>query len=159
MIKLADFGYSLQETDTAIKLPVSMGWNAPEVTSSHPDMTLLQAQKADIFSLGLVALWLLQRTTHASDVQDTYMEGSESVQDRIAFAEQQRTRWHITSDRVRRHGAQTYEIVVLLEHIRHITSDDQSRQMESFFGAALAPRSEERANDCFELLEILHLPV
>ncbi|CAG9998450.1 unnamed protein product [Clonostachys byssicola] len=59
--KVADFGYSVPHLDSArsgLRLPKSRPWDAPEI-SSHPDFTLAEALKVDLFSYGMLCLWLL----------------------------------------------------------------------------------------------------
>lgn len=57
--RVADFGYSTRfcGEDGLINMPVSRPWNAPE---HHPrGFHALNARKMDIYSFGLVCLWLL----------------------------------------------------------------------------------------------------
>lgn len=64
--KVADFGYSTCTGINAatsscerIQLPWSPPWNAPEVHRDNCIFTLAEAKATDIFSLGMVCLWLL----------------------------------------------------------------------------------------------------
>ena len=58
---LTDFGYTgrakLGDLDTVIKIPKSTPWNAPE--HHHRGFSVQQAQATDLYSLGLLFLWLL----------------------------------------------------------------------------------------------------
>ena len=60
--KVADFGYSTlfaADSDTAdVTLPTSPPWKAPEVEWRNP-VTFAEAKSADMFSYGLICLWLL----------------------------------------------------------------------------------------------------
>jgi serine/threonine protein kinase len=58
--KVIDFGYSARYTDHSHQLMLvgSELWNAPE-HSNHGPWSLSQAIKADLFSLGMLFLWLL----------------------------------------------------------------------------------------------------
>jgi len=57
--KVADFGYSswFASDNDFVKLPYSEPWHAPEY--HHRAITALQAKKMDIYSFGMVCLWLL----------------------------------------------------------------------------------------------------
>ena len=59
MAKVIDFGYSsLFATDAdAIKMPDSGIWTAPE--RHHRDFTPGKARKMDVYSFGMLCLWLL----------------------------------------------------------------------------------------------------
>ena len=57
--KVHDFGYSTayKHEDDLVKLPKSEGWQAPEFVDHR--IKPAQARKMDVFSFGLVCLWLL----------------------------------------------------------------------------------------------------
>lgn len=61
--KVIDFGYSglsLERVeDSKFQLPISRPWNAPEVTEWSSAFILDDARKADIYSFGLICLWVL----------------------------------------------------------------------------------------------------
>ncbi len=61
--KLCDFGYSSLVTNekdvTSIDLPMSTPWNAPELVGSRFGLSIQEAKRTDIYSAGLVCLWLL----------------------------------------------------------------------------------------------------
>lgn len=59
--KVIDFGYSTRYADdeSAIGLPISLAWTAPEHTRLNQRWTPFEARKMDIFSLGMVCLWVL----------------------------------------------------------------------------------------------------
>lgn len=42
-----------------IKLPISVPWNAPEVDRLNRQWTPSEAKQADLFSLGMLCLWIL----------------------------------------------------------------------------------------------------
>ncbi len=155
LAKLADFGYSLQETEVAIKLPISSGWHAPEVTDLHPEMTLQQAQKADIFALGLIALWLLQHIECSSDDTDVLMQDSETATSRDTDITQRKLYWFRIYEQVLRHGPQTHVIISLLGRFAAHTTENQAHQLKRFFNLALELSSEARISDCSELMTIL----
>lgn len=59
--KLIDFGYSCftQSQDQKLSLPKSEPWNAPEYDSNEGRFSVQDAKKADLFSFGLMCLWIL----------------------------------------------------------------------------------------------------
>ncbi|KIV99995.1 uncharacterized protein PV09_08352 [Verruconis gallopava] len=63
MTKVVDFGYSglslLRSEDSKFQLPISRPWNAPELTECNSEFSLDGARKADIYSFGLLCLWIL----------------------------------------------------------------------------------------------------
>lgn len=63
--KVIDFGYSTRYADEKhlIRLPISRPWNAPEHTRLNRQWTPEEAKKADIFSAGLLFLWVLFDST------------------------------------------------------------------------------------------------
>lgn len=156
--KLADFGFSLHETDTAIKLPVSSGWSAPEIDSSYPDLTFEQAQKADVFSLGLLALWLLQHVTIPRDQDDVYMENSDCKHDQNIVIRQRKVSWTNTWKQVRKNGLRASEASQICERIACFITADQFHDLHMVLSIALAPSIGERTNDCLALLAMLEVP-
>jgi serine/threonine protein kinase len=69
--KVADFGYSSPYSDheLLINLPESYPWYAPEL-HEYPNFTPSQASTADIFSYGMLCLWL---------IFEKYLSGHESL--------------------------------------------------------------------------------
>ncbi|KAI0549990.1 hypothetical protein F4679DRAFT_544420 [Xylaria curta] len=69
--KVADFGYSSvdQGDEVPIYLPESYPWYAPEL-HEYPHFSLAQASTADVFSYGMLCLWL---------IFERYLSGIESV--------------------------------------------------------------------------------
>lgn len=75
--KVIDFGYSTRYADDnhRIRLPRSWPWNAPEHDRDAREWRPSDAKKTDIFSFGLLCLWLLfepyfSRVTSLSHVPD-----------------------------------------------------------------------------------------
>lgn len=54
--QVIDFGYSTLRTDRPITMPRSYGWTAPEW--HHRGFQYLDAEKMDVYSFGLLCLWL-----------------------------------------------------------------------------------------------------
>jgi serine/threonine protein kinase len=67
--RVTDFGYSSRFTndEDRLKLPISVPWNAPEVDRLNREWTPSQAKQADLFSFGMLCVWL---------VFETYFSGS-----------------------------------------------------------------------------------
>lgn len=65
--KVADFGYSIlsanQCDEEQIYLPKSKPWNAPEVDDQDATFSLTQAKMTDLYSFGILCLWLLFKDT------------------------------------------------------------------------------------------------
>ena len=59
--KVTDFGYSTIQTDSneSIIVGKSLPWNAPEHDRDEQSWTKDQAERLDVFSLGMLCLWLL----------------------------------------------------------------------------------------------------
>ena len=60
--QLSDFGYSTEyEDDSAITVPCSTPWNAPEVGYETNLLSPSEAIKTEIFSFGMLCAWVLFR--------------------------------------------------------------------------------------------------
>ncbi len=63
LAKVVDFGYSGLSPDrledSKFQLPISEPWNAPEVHEWSSKFILDDARKTDVFSFGLICLWIL----------------------------------------------------------------------------------------------------
>ncbi|KAI1198425.1 kinase-like protein [Nemania serpens] len=60
MAKVIDFSFSFWHSDDKTRIPVprSWPWYAPEC-DEYPDFTPIEARKTDVFSYGMLCLWLL----------------------------------------------------------------------------------------------------
>ena len=74
-IKVADFGYSTLTLDESGKviLPKSRPWNAPE--HHFGEFNVQEAKKTDVYSFGMLCLWLLFGN-RLSDVPQTTADGA-----------------------------------------------------------------------------------
>lgn len=62
VVKLADFGYSsslMPGFEFMINVPISIPWYAPELKEDKEGFTVEGAKKTDMFSLGLLAMFIL----------------------------------------------------------------------------------------------------
>ncbi|KAL8646584.1 MAG: hypothetical protein Q9226_006798 [Calogaya cf. arnoldii] len=79
--KLCDFGYSslfANENETfEIDLPLSTPWHAPELDRNRFGLSVLEAKRTDIYSAGLVCLWLLFGKGRAQPVENLWDESPE----------------------------------------------------------------------------------
>jgi serine/threonine protein kinase len=133
--RLGDFGYSTLGIETGICLPLSRGWNAPEVDDPRKEWTSSQARKADIFSLGLVCLWILTAT--GANASSTEADG---------------TIWSLSVQALVRTGELTGYIKKLLLE-QDITPEDQ-RGFVDFFLLALKIDPDERTDSISRLIEV-----
>jgi serine/threonine protein kinase len=157
--KLADFGFSLQETDIAIKLPVSKGWNAPEVTYAYPDMSFQQAQKADIYSCGLLALWLLAHVIRCGTHLASHPNGHSATPTRPLVGRDLQPAWYEIAADVHLHGPAASGVTKSLDEIANVTTPTCIKAMSAYFDSSLAVNPEERAQNCLQLLGVLQLPM
>ncbi|RTE78465.1 hypothetical protein BHE90_007067 [Fusarium euwallaceae] len=58
--KLSDFGFSVFASTKSLKLGGTTPWKAPEI-EARQEHTLLQAKRTDLFSFGMLCLWVLFR--------------------------------------------------------------------------------------------------
>ncbi|KAL8658443.1 MAG: hypothetical protein Q9202_007560 [Teloschistes flavicans] len=82
-VKVADFGYSTiyATDDDLIQIPRSLHWTAPEW--HHRGFSLEQAKKMDIYSLGLLVLWLLCYNNPDSEVPQDHFIMPESTESAV----------------------------------------------------------------------------
>lgn len=59
--KVIDFGYSTRYVNDKqrLDLPISEPWNAPEIDDNSSTWTTSEAEKTDLYSFGMLCLWLL----------------------------------------------------------------------------------------------------
>jgi len=91
--KVIDFGYSARYTDKEHQLELrgTLQWNAPEHDDHHALLwTLQQATKADLFSLGMLYLWLLFEpdlsglVSFLQDFKGVFLKSSSSVENPLS---------------------------------------------------------------------------
>ena len=81
-VKVADFGYSTLTVGGSGKvlLPKSSPWNAPE--HHFGEFTAQEAKKTDVYSFGMLCLWLLFGN-RLSDIPQTTEIGRASCRERV----------------------------------------------------------------------------
>ncbi|KAI4263837.1 MAG: hypothetical protein L6R42_001030 [Xanthoria sp. 1 TBL-2021] len=62
-----------------VDLPISTPWHAPELDDNQFGLSVLEAKRADIYSVGLVCLWLVVGKGTAKPVDNLCSGGYESV--------------------------------------------------------------------------------
>lgn len=81
--ELCDFGFStIHATGKLIQLPCSWPWTAPEY--HRRGFTLGDAKKTDIYSLGLVSLWMLNMYTSRNQSQTVPISDSRVFDDAVS---------------------------------------------------------------------------
>ena len=80
-VKVADFGYSTLIVDEPgkVSLPKSRPWNAPE--HHFGEFSVQEAKKTDVYSFGMLCLWLL----FGSRLSDTPQTGADGTAELISF--------------------------------------------------------------------------
>ncbi|KAH6846963.1 hypothetical protein B0I37DRAFT_134673 [Chaetomium sp. MPI-CAGE-AT-0009] len=135
IIKLNDFGCPTSGADTDIVLPKSPGWHAPEVEKPGMCFNASQAKKADVFSLGLIGLWLAESLLLQVQPKPTY------------------TSWVEKVNALRRIDSFTGHCGHVLSQAQGLRSDEAQR-LSQFFELSLAFAPDNRAG-AGELLKIL----
>ncbi|KAI1255339.1 hypothetical protein MGN70_003404 [Eutypa lata] len=133
--KLIDFGYSLRFSARRprLKLPISRPWNAPEHTRSAREWTFEQAVKTDIFSYGMLCLWVLFGRYFENLIQDKRdgRYGISTVKENIRQLSDQ-----------------------LLNDEPYLTVE-QRKSLRKFFASSLHEDPEQRESNMLKLLRVL----
>ena len=149
MPKLTDFGFSTSGAKENITLPVSHGWTAPEVViGSQKLWSFAQAKQADVFSLGLVCLWLLD------DLHLSLIQASESPAD--VFGQAHDSAWSRKVDVLSQSDGFTAYCRELLDRAEGL-SMAQIKMLDRFFQLSLCCSPSDRVSDVDQLLEALGL--
>jgi serine/threonine protein kinase len=127
--KVTDFGYSAQfrADDEMVILPFSKPWCAPE--HHHHAVTILQAKKMDVYSFGMICLWLLFYNFTGDRIRD-----------------------FVTDLKFAKPPAQiARELVLGLATL----SSQRQEDLVAFFKIALAIEPSSRSSDFGELLKLI----
>lgn len=136
--KVADFGFSTyfhEEQEDLIQVPKSVPWTAPEHHSNYH--TSQSAKAMDVYSFGMLCLWLLFTKEHSS-IENFSFEAEywQDKDDLLLF-------WKINK---------------LLDWAMRLVADDISigtemkRSLTSFFQSCLDPDPEKRNADWDHLI-------
>jgi serine/threonine protein kinase len=127
--KVADFGYStwFASDDELIKIPRSQYWVAPEW--HHQYFTTVNAMKMDMYSFGMLCLWLLFYNTQENTTCDFYN--------------------HLNSAETA--SVLAHELIMAMGGL-----DDQRRcNLSQLFDLTLADNPAERSSDFNQLISLL----
>lgn len=116
-----------------MKLPISRPWNAPEHTRSAREWTFEQAVKTDIFSYGMLCLWVLFGRYFENLIQDKRdgRYGISTVKENIRQLSDQ-----------------------LLNDEPYLTVE-QRKSLRKFFASSLHEDPEQRESNMLKLLRVL----
>jgi len=69
--RVTDFGYSSRYSNDNdhLTLPISLPWNAPEVDRPNREWTPSEAKQADLYSFGMLCLWLLFENCFSGEIK------------------------------------------------------------------------------------------
>ena len=144
--KLMDFGSSTPpEPDALVYLPRSAPWTAPERT--HRAVPTLSAKRMDVFSFGLLCLWLLVENQHSDD--SWLREMLQSVETHSAISSHSKEGGH-----VQRSSLPCQCASGLIEGCRMFESDAEEN-LKAFFRCTLAMDPEKRILDWNLLIQYL----
>jgi serine/threonine protein kinase len=125
--KMADFGFAtLAMGDGLINIAISQPWNAPE--HHYRGFKLSEAMKTDIYSFGMLCLWLLFRGNKKYPKQDLLKELK-------------------SKDKL---PALAYELITTTG-----LNDEQKRDLYSFFNSTLVKDPDRRSSDIKQLVQLL----
>lgn len=150
-VEICDFGYSTIGLDDGfIHLPNSWPWTAPEY--HRRGFTLSDAKKTDLYSLGLVCIWLLS----IANTKDGYLIALDNdAHHEVASMHGTAQDDYQWIDKLRISGAlQTFIDHDVDQMIRF--SGNQKRDLKTFLKSALHVDPSRR---CLKLAGTLELPV
>lgn len=141
-----DFGSSTPPApDALVYLPRSAPWTAPERT--HRAIPVLSAKRMDVFSFGLLCLWVLIESQHSDD--SWLRDMMQSVEPYSITTTHSKDSDHIQESNLLCQWA-----TGLIENPRMFESDTKEN-LNSFFRYALALDPEERTLDWSLLIQYL----
>lgn len=145
--ELCDFSFStIHATGKLIQLPCSWPWTAPE--HHRRGFTLGDAKKTDIYSLGLVSLWMLNMYTSRNQSQTVPISDSQVFDDAVSDTGPAGCQW---IDNLKASGAIPQFIDDCLGGLVDF-SEDKVFELRTFLLDALDSHPDTRT------LRILYLP-
>jgi len=148
-VQVTDFGYSTFAASEAfvpggagrVFLPKSRPWNAPE--HHFGEFTVTEAKKTDVYSFGMLCLWILLGSTHIS--QMTQIVSFESSSGPLTPLEQLKA-----DDKLER---------MAYKHMESLPdfNIEHRKQLQEFFSMALQCNPEKRVSNLGKLLHLLRM--
>ncbi|KAL9120619.1 MAG: hypothetical protein Q9187_002827 [Circinaria calcarea] len=150
LAKVADFGFStLVSSDGMANLACSVPWYAPEY---HPrKFTFLAAQKADMFSFGMLCLWLLFKNDLLEMSKELLLwpETEEISLLSVTMPKEHEMMEHLKSKK---------ELISSAHHfleLNAVLNDSEKINLKKFFSLTLANDPNMRALNFLQLLPLL----
>jgi serine/threonine protein kinase len=141
--RVADFGYSTRfcgEHDL-VRMPKSSPWNAPE--HHHREFLVSKAKKMDVYSFGVLCLWLL---FERNSIPSSYTRDIQKSERRPSFK-------NVLESRA---GDESFSGLSfdLLSEDKHFDDDIKTR-LGMFFACTLASDPNQRSDDFDSMLHLL----
>ncbi|KAL8995132.1 MAG: hypothetical protein Q9169_005075 [Polycauliona sp. 2 TL-2023] len=152
--ELCDFGFStINVKDSMIQLPSSWPWTSPEY--HRRGFSLDHAKKADIFSLGLVTLWILYRYSYRArkEFQTVPNSGGEGCDNILSDANPAGYQW---IENLQTSGATRQSIDNCLSGLVDLGEDNMS-ELHAFLSGVL-DRDPETRTMCITFLQPPSVP-
>jgi serine/threonine protein kinase len=135
--KVADFGFATVASRNKVDVAISTPWVAPEVGSRDDGHTLEQAKKTDVYSFGMLCLWLIfrEKLEHMESAIRKPGKKYEVASD-IEILE----KWNVadTSTNAVQHSA--------LDFVKHLPSNNLKPVVESLFRETLSLQPDKRSD-------------
>ena len=140
VVKVTDFGYSTQYFDDQdlVRVPESVPWTAPEHHTRH--FLASRARKMDIYSFGVVCLWLLFEGIPLNSTAALGADITSSFKD-------------VLVSRANGDGFLEFSLEVVGQDGRF--SNDAKARLDHFFASTLAKDPNKRSSNLGQLLHLL----
>jgi len=147
-IKVTDFGYSTLAAGESgmVILPKSRPWNAPE--HHFGEFDALQAKKTDVYSFGMLCLWILFENS-LRHIPQTSAEGATEL---ISFNASPGP--HTLLERLKDEDAVAHIANQLIESMSCLNTEHRIR-LKEFFNLTLQYNPEKRSSDLGKLVALL----
>jgi len=149
-VKVADFGYSTlitsEDRSLGIVLPKSRPWNAPE--HHFGEFEVLGAKKTDVYSFGMVCLWVLFGSS-LPEISQTAAKGATGF---ISFDALPGPRTFLEQ---LKDDDQVQHIATRLIESQSAWNTEQRIRLHEFFSLTLPLNPEKRTSDIEKLVGLL----
>ena len=146
-VKVTDFGYSTLATseEGMVFLPKSRPWNAPE--HHFGEFNALKAKKTDVYSFGMLSLWVLFGNT-LPDISQTTAGATELISFNAPLGRRTLLEQLKDEDQVQ-HIANR-----LMESMSGLNTEQRVR-LKEFFSLTVSLNPEKRTSDVGKLVSLL----